>query len=302
MKLREATDGSLLVAGTRCRDTWPRAWFARLDRKANLLWQVTQDQGLPPGQGRIVTDSYGWDLLEWEDGHLLGLGFGSSGEGSLWMLEIAMDGRVLRSRTAFNALQVDEFWWGISVGGRSAEGARIGFTTGSNLQDVRIGWLDRHFQFRDEASLSGPGREETRMLDASPDGGFCALLQVEAEGLFIQRHAADGAQIWRRPVDNWLGSRLLALRDGGCLVSGGPEAEWGKGKTLHLRKFAANGDAVWNQDIAGAFSPRALVETPAGGLFIVGNEIPPNRQGSVPYVLYLVPEDLGKANVKPARR
>lgn len=125
---------------------------------------------------------------------------------------------------------------------------------------------------------------------------------MEGEGLFVQRHAADGALIWRHGVEYELGSRLLALRDGGCLVSGGPEAEWGKGKILHLRKYAANGDMAWNQAIAGSLMPRVLVEAPAGGLFIVGNEIPPNRQGSVPYVLYLAPGDLGKANVKPARR
>jgi hypothetical protein len=86
-KLREAADGSLLVAGHRCHDTRPHAWFARLDAKANLLWQVTPYQGLPPDLGPVVTDTYGWDLVEWGDGHLLGLGFGTSREGNVWWLD-----------------------------------------------------------------------------------------------------------------------------------------------------------------------------------------------------------------------
>lgn len=302
-KLREAADGSLLVAGHRCRDTRPHAWFARLDGKANLLWQVTPYQGLPPGLGPVMTDTYGWDLVERGDGHLLGLGFGTSREGNVWWLDITAEGRVVQSRAAFWASQIDEFHRGLSTGGRSAQGVRIGITTMNNPgKDVRIGWLDRNLQFRDEVTLTGPRDEEVWGLDASPDGGFCALIRVDMEGQYVQRHAADGSLVWQRAIDHKLGSRLLALRDGGCLVSGGPEAEWGSGKTLHLRKYAANGDPAWDQAIAGRLTPRVLLEAPAGGLFVIGYETPPNHEGSVPYVLYLAPGDLGRDKVRPARR
>lgn len=304
MKLREATDGTLLTAGTRCRDTWPRAWFARLDAKANPIWQVVPDKRIPIDQGPLPIDTYGWDIVEWgSGGGFLGLALGFGGQGSLWMLDISPDGQVTRSRSDFNALITDEFWWGVTDGGRTGEGVRVGFTTGSNLPDVRIGWLDRNLQFRDEASVTGPGREEMRVLDASPDGGFCALLTRSSDGIFlnVERHAADGAQIWRHVIDFELGSRLLALRDGGCVVSGGLEAAWGE-KILRLRKYGADGEVVWNQVITGAFSPKSLVETPAGGLVITGYEIPPDRQGSVAYVLHIAPGDLGKENVKPSRR
>jgi hypothetical protein len=302
-KLREAADGSLLVAGHRCRDTRPHAWFARLDAKASLLWQVTPYQGLPASLGPVMTDTYGWDLVEREDGHLLGLGFGTSREGNVWWLDITAAGRVAQSRAAFWASQIDESYRGLNTGGRSAQGVRIGITTMNNPgKDVRIGWLDRNLQFRDEVSLSSPRDEEVWGLDASPDGGFCALISVDLQGQRIQRHAADGGLIWQRDIDDNLGSRLLALRDGGCLVSGGPEAERGRGKTLRLRNYAASGDLVWNQAIAGRLTPRVLVETTTGGLFIVGYETPLNHEGSVPYVLYLAPGDLGKANVKPVRR
>jgi hypothetical protein len=302
-KLREAADGSLLVAGHRCRDTRPHAWFARLDAKAHLLWQVTPYQGLPPGLGPVMTDTYGWDLVEWGGGHLLGLGFGTSREGNVWWLDITAEGRVVQSRAAFWASQIDEFYRGLSTGGRSANGVRIGITTMNNPgKDVRIGWLDRNLQFLDEVTFTGPRDEEVWGLDASPDGGFCALIRVDMEGQRVQRHTADGSLVWQRAIDDKLASRLLALRDSGCLVSGGPEAEWGKGKTLHLRKYATNGDVVWDQAIAGSLTPRVLLAAPSGGLFVIGYELPPNRQGSVPYVLYLAPGDLGKTNVKPAKR
>jgi hypothetical protein len=302
-KLREAVDGSLLVAGHRCRDTRPHAWFARLDAKANPLWQVTPYQGLPPGLGPVVTDTYGWDLVERGDGQLLGLGFGSSREGNVWWLDITAEGRVVRSRAAFWASQIDEIYRGLYTGGQSARGVRVGITTMNNPgKDVRIGWLDRNLQFRDEVTLAGPRDEEVWGLDASPDGGFCALIRVDLEGQYVQRHAADGGLVWQRAIDDTLVSRLLALRDGGCLVSGGPEAERGTGKTLRLRKYAANGDLAWDQAIAGRLTPRVLLEAPTGGLFVVGYETPPNHEGSAPYVLYLAPGDLGKAKVKPAKR
>lgn len=297
MKLREATDGTLLVAGTRCKDSWSQAWFARLGANGDLRWEVRQDKSLPVSPGPVPTQSYGWDMVEWPDGGLLGLALGFGGKGNLWMLDMGADGTVSRSRTDHINI-FDEYWWGISTAGRVGQDMRIGFTSGGSSVDARIGRLDRAFDFRDEASLTAPESEEMRALEPSPDGGFCTLLQRDTR-LYAQRHSADGRLLWKHEERSGHGTRILGTRDGGCLLAGGPESG---GASLRLLKYDADGQERWRQEIAGRWTPKSLLETPAGGLVVTGMEVPANYQGSVAYVLHIAAPDLGKAKLKPARR
>jgi hypothetical protein len=297
MKLREAADGTLLVAGSRCKDSWTQAWFARLGANGDLRWEVRQDKSLPVSPGPVPTQSSGWDIVEWPDGGLLGLALGFGGKGNLWMLDIGADGVVARSRTDHDNM-FDEYWWGISTAGHVGKDIRIGFTSGGSSVDARIGRLDRAFNFRDEASLTGKQSEEMRGLEPTPDGGFCTLLDQD-RSLFVQRHEADGTLRWRHPMRSGHGTRILGTRDGGCLLAGGAESG---GASLRLLKYSADGQELWRQEIAGRWTPKSLLETPAGGLVVTGMEVPANYQGSVAYVLHIAAPDLGKAKLKPAKR
>jgi hypothetical protein len=297
MALREAADGALLLAGNRCRQAWPYAWFARLDPEAKLLWETAPDKDVPLVPGKMPAQSYGWDVVEWPDGSVLGLGLhtGSSGY-SVWLLDIAADGRVNKQRADYNAL-FDEYGWGVSAGVAGGQRARIAFTVGENRGDTRIGQLDRDLTFHEETRHSTPDSDEARALRATPDGGYCLLLARDY-ARFLERRDAAGALLWQHPlVDH--GSRLLASRDSGCLVGAGPESG---ATSLRLRKYTKDGEVAWSQEIAGRWTPRAFLETPAGGLIITGTEVPANYRGAVAYVMHIAAADLGRVNLKPLGR
>lgn len=297
MALREAADGSLLLAGNRCRQSWPYAWFARLSPEAAPLWEAAPDRDTPFVPGKLPAQSYGWDVVEWPDGGVLGLGLHTrSGGFSLWLLDIAADGRVNKQRTDYNTL-FDEYWWGVSAGVADGQRARVAFTVGENRGDTRIGWLSRELEFHEETRHSTPDSDEARALRATPDGGYCLLLARDY-ARFLERYDATGALLWQHPlVDH--GSRLLALRDGGCLVGAGPESG---ATSLRLRKYTREGEVAWSQEIAGRWTPKSFLETPAGGLIITGTEVPANYRGAVAYVMHIAAADLGRANLKPPAR
>lgn len=297
MTLREAADGSLLLAGNRCRKAWPYAWFARLTPEAKLLWEAAPDMAIPVVPGKTPAQSYGWDIVEWPDGGVLGLGLHTSSMGfSLWMLDIAADGRVNRQRTDYNAM-FDEYGWGVSAAATDGERARIAFSVGENRGDTRIGWLNRELEFNEEMRHSSPDSDEARALRATPDGGSCLLLARGYER-FLERHDAAGTLRWRHPVDSH-GTRMIALRDGGCLAGAGSES----GTTsLRLRKYTRDGEVAWSQEIAGRWNLTSLLETPAGGVIVTGTEVPANYRGAVAYVMHIAAADLGKANLRLPRR
>lgn len=297
MALREAADGSLLLAGNRCRASWPYAWFARLSPEAKLLWEAAPDTDTPLVPGKLPAQSYGWDVVEWPDGGVLGLGLHTGSMGfSLWMLDIASDGRVNKQRADYNAL-FDEYGWGVSAGATQNGRARVAFTVGENRGDTRIGWLSRDLEFNEELRHSTPDSDEARALRATPDGGYCLLLARDYARILERRDAA-GALLWQHPIVDH-GTRLLALRDGGCVVGAGPESG---ATSLRLRKYAKDGKVAWSQEIAGRWTPKSLLETPVGGLIVTGTEIPANYRGAVAYVMHISAADLGKANLKPGRR
>jgi len=297
MALREAADGSLLLAGNRCRQSWPYAWFARLSPEAKLLWEAAPDKDVAIVPGKLPAQSYGWDVVEWPDGGVLGLGLHTgSGGFSLWLLDIAADGRVNKQRADYNTL-FDEYGWGVSAGVADGQRARVAFTVGDNRGDTRIGGLSRELEFHEETRHSTPDSDEARALRATPDGGYCLLLARDY-ARFLERHDADGALLWRHTIVDH-GTRLLATRDGGCVVGAGPESG---ATSLRLRKYAKDGEVAWSQEIAGRWTPKSFLETPAGGLIVTGTEVPANYRGAVAYVMHIAAADLGKANLKPPGR
>ena len=203
---------------------------------------------------------------------------------------------VNRQRAEYNTL-FDEYGWGVSAAAAEGERARIAFTVGENRGDTRIGWLNRELEFHEETRHSTPDSDEARVLRATPDAGYCLLLARDYERL-LERHDASGALLWQHPIVDH-GTRLLALRDGGCLVGAGPESG---AASLRLRKYTRTGEMAWSQEIAGRWTPKSLLETPAGGVIVTGTEVPANYRGAVAYVMHIAAPDLGKANLKPRVR
>lgn len=307
MRLREALDGSLLVAATRCLQTssaiWidHHAWFARLDPIGTLRWEVSRDR--PPTvvqQGQPNLRAYGWDLVERPDGRLLGLAIGFGPDDlHLWMLDIDANGSVYRFRVSGARVNHDEYWWGVASAGHVEEEMRIGFSSGGVTHAIRIGRLDPELNYKDEVNVPATrGFNELRGISPAPDGGFCALTS-ESDALFIARYERDASLRWRLPLEQEPGTRILATRDGGCLLAAGMESGTA---ALRLIKWGHDGKTQWRQTISGRWIPKELVETAAGGLFVTGSEVPANFSGSVAYALHIAPADLGKANLKPTQR
>lgn len=306
MRLREARDGSLLVAATRCLHTSSairidhHAWFARLAPTGALLWEVSRDR--PPtalNENQPYVRAYGWDLVERPDGRLLGLatGFGPDAL-HLWMLDIDANGSVKRVRLGADFINQDEYWWGVWSAGHENEEIRIGFSS-AGPHAIRIGSLDPELNYRDEVSVpAARGFNELRGISPAPDGGFCTLAS-ERDALFIARYEQDASLRWRQPLAEDSGSRILATRDGGCLLAAGPESGLA---TLRLTKWGPYGGKAWQQEVEGRWTPKDLLETTTGGLFVTGTEVPANFMGSVAFALHVAPTDLGKANLRPTRR
>jgi hypothetical protein len=305
MSLREAADGSLLVAGTRCNHTyttyyqsWPYAWFARLDGRARLLWETAPDRGTVAMPGQGMPQSYGWDLVEWPDGGLLGLGLHTASLGyALWRLDISGEGALKNQRVNYNA-GFDEHWRGVTAATAGPRGVRIGFSSLDKRGDAHVGWVGRDLEFSDAASVAGEASEELQGIHAAQDGTYCMLYKRDNR-YFLQHHGKDDATTWERELPGEPTTRVLAMRDGGCLLAGGIES----GNTgLRLARFAADGQPGWAQEIAGRFAPKSLAEMPTGALVVIGYEVPSDYRGSVAFVLRIAPADLGKAGVKPVRR
>lgn len=307
MRLREARDGSLLVAATRCLQTSSairidhHVWFARLDPTGALLWEVSRDR--PPiavKEGQPYVRAYGWDLVERPDGRLLGLAIGLGPDDlHLWMLDIDANGSVYRFRVSDARVNRDEYWWGVASAGHDEEEMRIGFSSGGLTHAIRIGRLDPELNYKDEVRLPATmGFNELRGISPAPDGGFCTLT-LESDALFVARYERDASLRWRHPLEQEPGTRILATRDGGCLLAAGMESGTA---ALRLIKWGHDGKTLWRQTISGRWIPKDLVETAAGGLFVTGTEVPANFSGSVAYALHIAPADLGKANLKPTQR
>ncbi len=306
MRLRESRDGSLLVAATRCLQTSSairidhHAWFARLDPTGALRWEVSRDR--PPTalkENKPYVSAYGWDLVERPDGRLLGLatGFGPDAL-HLWMLEIDANGSVHRVRLGADYINQDEYWWGVSSAGHENEELRIGFSS-AGTHAIHIARLDPELNYRDEVSVPATrGFNELRGISPAPDGGFCTLTS-ESDALFIARYERDASLRWRHPLEQEQGTRILATRDGGCLLAAGLESGIA---ALRLIKWGYDGKTLWRQTISGRWIPKDLLETQAGGLFVTGTEVPANFMGSVAFALHVAPADLGKANLTPTRR
>jgi hypothetical protein len=305
MALREAADGNLLVAGTRCNHTlttyyqsWPYAWYARLDARARVVWETAPDRGasMPTNQG--MPQSYGWDIVEWPDGGILGLGLHTGGTGfAMWRLDMGADGSVKQQRADAN-MGFDEYWRGIWSAGVDGRGTRIGFSTLEQRGEARVGWLGRDLAFHDRASLTGPASEELHGLSATPDGAYCLVYKRDGNHV-LRRHGTDDSLYWELQLPTEPTTRVLAMRGGGCLLAGGIESG---AAGLRLARYDADGKPLWGQEIAGRLTPKSLQETPAGGLIVTGYETPADFRGSTAYVLHLAAPDLGRAGVKPARR
>jgi len=270
-------DGGLVLTGSRSDKEITRSagWVVRLDAKGDELWRHDFDGGDPKGTSGLTS------IDETLDGGFIAAGsttVKSAGQYDGWLLRLDKDGKVVWSRTVGGAEEDALF----SVTALPDGGA---IATGAYGADGQ-GWVlrvDAKGETVWEKRFGGTGYDVFNALTRHGQNGFVAAGTTRSKGpaggaAWVMRLDDKGEPVWERlltPVKGATANSVLALADGGLLVTGGSIVEPGLGKENEkawIARLGPDGAVLWTKIFEGTgdqnlYSGMAL---PDGGFAVAG--------------------------------
>ena len=269
-------DGGLVLTGSRSDREITRSsgWVVRLDAKGDELWRREFDGGKADGTSGLTS------IDEMPDGGFIVAGSTAvkgAGQYDGWILRLDKDGKVLWEKT-YGGPEEEALFAVVALpdGGAVATGAY-----GADGQ----GWvlrLDAKGAVVWEKRLGGIGYDVFNAV-TRVKGGYVAAGTTRSKGpvggaAWVVRLDERGEALWERlltPVKGASANSVLALADGGFLVTGGSVVEPGLGKEKEkawLARLGADGAVLWTKVFDGTgdenlFSGVALLD---GGFAVAG--------------------------------
>ncbi len=270
-------DKGLVLTGSRSDKEITRSsgWVVRLDAKADELWRHEFDAGDAKGTSGLTA------IDELPDGGFIAAGsttVKSAGQYDGWLLRLDKDGKLVWQKTVGGAEEDALF----SVAALPDGGA---IATGAHGADGQ-GWvlrIDGKGETVWEKRYGGTGYDVFNAIVGHAKGGFVAVGTTRSKGpaggaAWVMRLDEKGEPMWERlltPVKAATANSVLALADGGLLVTGGSIVEPGLGHTTEkawLARLGPDGAVLWTKvfDASADENLFSAVALPDGGFAVAG--------------------------------
>lgn len=270
-------DGGLALTGSRSDKEITRSsgWVVRLNAKADELWRREFDGGRPEGTSGLTA------IAELADGGYIVAGsttVKSAGQYDGWVVRLDKDGKALWEKT-FGSSEEDALFalTALPDGGAVAVGAYGADGQGWVLRlDAKGGVVwDKRF--------GGTGYDVFNAIVRLGSGGYAVAGTTRSKGppgggAWVMRLDELGEPVWERlltPVKGASANSVLALADGGMLVTGGSVVEPGLGRVNEkawLARLSAEGAVLWTKVFDGPGDENffSAVALPDGGFAVAG--------------------------------
>jgi hypothetical protein len=265
--LLELPDGGYLIVGysSSFGAGDDDVYLVRTDGRGTTLWTKTHG-----GPGNDL----GWDILPTASGGFVITGFtNSEGAGGDDILLLATDdkGDLLWSHT-FGGEAGERSWALESTedGGYVITGQTESWGAGD--WDVYIVRTDGAGETVWTQTVGGPGVD--RVFDGvrTDDGGFAfaGMSREEPDSdldAYLVKLDADGKVVWERRyggAEDDIGHGLLAIDDGGFLVTGYGRSFGAGGNDVYLIRTDPEGEVLWQREIGGPSDDRAMMSAADG--------------------------------------